>query len=231
MPKGQQISDSSRRKRQDAARERKDQRRRPHTEEHKRKISVALVGHKHSQAMKQKISVAARGRKHSDAAKLKMSLTRRGRSAPWVSKRMLGSTRPMSLEAYAALSRRNKERTLPEDERKRRRQEISRHCQLKARYGLSAAEYDRLLAMQKNVCRICRKPCSTGKRLAVDHDHETGEVRGLLCRRCNRGLGHFPTVALLRSALAYQESPPYNSDWKKLAINKARLPTPEWEDA
>lgn len=226
MQKGQQISDSARQKLQDDALEQKDQRRRPHTEEHKRKISVALVGRKHSQATKQKMRAAAQGRKHSDAAKLKMSLTRRGRPAPWVSERMLGSTRPMSPEAYAALSRRNKKRALPPDERRRRRQEISRHCQLKARYGLSAAEYDHLLALQRNVCRICRKPCSTGKRLAVDHDHETGKVRGLLCRRCNRGLGHFPTANLLRSALAYQESYPY-SQREKLAIGEARILTPE----
>ena len=219
MQKTPKISDDPR---QCIALERKDQRRRPHTEEHKRKISTALAGHKHSQDTKQKMSAAAQGRKHSDATKLKMSLTRKGRSAPWVSKRMLGSTRPMSPEAYVALSRRNKERSLPEEERKRRRQEISRHCQLKARYGLSAVEYDRLLTLQRNVCRICMKPCSTGKRLAVDHDHKTGKIRGLLCRRCNRGLGHFPTAELLRSALTYQENfpcPEFSSSQEKLAIS------------
>jgi hypothetical protein len=65
MQKGQQISGSARQKLQDDALGQKDQRRRPHTEEHKRKISVALVGHKHSQATKQKMRAAAQGRKHS----------------------------------------------------------------------------------------------------------------------------------------------------------------------
>lgn len=57
----------------------------------------------------------------------------------------------------------------------------------KASFGISIEEYDAILARQGGVCAICRqRPVS--KRLAVDHDHATGEVRGLLCSRCNHDL-------------------------------------------
>jgi hypothetical protein len=62
---------------------------------------------------------------------------------------------------------------------------------LKKLYGLSTEEYDRLLEGQGGTCAICSKPCPTGRRLAVDHAHDTGKVRGLLCANCNRGLGLF----------------------------------------
>ena len=65
-------------------------------------------------------------------------------------------------------------------------------------YGLTIAEYDALLAAQGGVCAICGKPetkryerTGGGYRLAVDHDHETGKVRALLCHACNAGIGHF----------------------------------------
>ena len=47
-------------------------------------------------------------------------------------------------------------------------------------------------AMEKNqggLCKICQQPEKEGTRLCVDHDHKTGRIRGLLCRRCNRTLG------------------------------------------
>jgi hypothetical protein len=56
-------------------------------------------------------------------------------------------------------------------------------------YGLTVDEYDLLLNSQGAVCAICGKPCSSGRRLAVDHDHVTGMTRGLLCHLCNRGAG------------------------------------------
>lgn len=177
------------------------------SEEMKRKIGEALKGRKHTAATKRKIGKALRGKRRTPEQRAYLSSIRKGKPAPWVRERTLGSTWEMSPKDRAATARRNKARALPEEERKRRRQEISRHCQLRARYGLSAAEYDRLLEVQNGVCRICKLPCSTGKRLAVDHDHVTRKVRGLLCRRCNRGLGHFPTVELLRSALAYSTEP------------------------
>ena len=51
------------------------------------------------------------------------------------------------------------------------------------------ARYNELLFDQGGVCAICDGVNASGKFLAVDHDHETGAVRGLLCSRCNSGLG------------------------------------------
>lgn len=75
-----------------------------------------------------------------------------------------------------------------------------RDAQLKCCYGIGVAEYDRMLASQGGVCASCLKPetalangrwkrTTETKRLAVDHDHNTGRVRGLLCGACNRALG------------------------------------------
>ena len=60
---------------------------------------------------------------------------------------------------------------------------------LKTRYGITPAQYEALLVTQDGVCAICQNPPIT-KRLAVDHCHETGRVRGLLCNPCNRGIGY-----------------------------------------
>lgn len=56
-------------------------------------------------------------------------------------------------------------------------------------YGISLEEYNRKLELQLGGCAICKQPCSTGKQLAVDHNHRTGKVRDLLCYRCNGVLG------------------------------------------
>ena len=74
-------------------------------------------------------------------------------------------------------------------------------------YGLSIAEYDALLAKQGNRCAICKVHISEGKRrFAVDHNHSTEAVRGLLCFRCNAGIGKFDDNAeLLKLAVAYLE--------------------------
>lgn len=77
-----------------------------------------------------------------------------------------------------------------------------------ARYGLAPGDYARLLEAQGGTCAIPRCP-ATGKRkrLAVDHDHETGEVRGLLCGPHNYDLlGRF--AGDLEAALAYLAEPP-----------------------
>ena len=58
---------------------------------------------------------------------------------------------------------------------------------LRVRYGLSAGEYDAMLATQGGVCAICKRPPKQ-RRLYVDHDHATQIVRGILCAHCNSAL-------------------------------------------
>jgi hypothetical protein len=58
------------------------------------------------------------------------------------------------------------------------------------RYGITLFEYDKMLDEQGGVCKICKEPPSKRFSLSVDHDHETGRVRGLLCGNCNFALGY-----------------------------------------
>lgn len=68
---------------------------------------------------------------------------------------------------------------------------VRRGVNLKARYGLSQADYDALLSEQGGACAICAglDPRSRYGKFHVDHCHQTGKVRGLLCGRCNGLLG------------------------------------------
>src|SRR5215213_1302910 len=80
------------------------------------------------------------------------------------------------------------------------RKDQFREGHLRRKFGLSQADYEDLLARQGGGCRICGK--RPGKiSLHVDHDHETGDIRGLLCVGCNNALGQFrDDAALLRRA-------------------------------
>ena len=63
-----------------------------------------------------------------------------------------------------------------------------RHAQrLKANYDITPAEVEQRLKQQGHACAICREPFEDAPM--VDHDHKTGNVRGLLCHHCNTGIG------------------------------------------
>jgi len=88
--------------------------------------------------------------------------------------------------------------------------EYRRRISLIKEFGISLEQYNATLKQQKGVCAICRKKCKSGRRLAVDHCHKTGMNRGLLCSKCNRGLGLFnDSPKLLLAAIKYlrRESP------------------------
>jgi hypothetical protein len=72
-----------------------------------------------------------------------------------------------------------------------RKAEVMRRAHLRAKYGLTPADYDRMLAGQGGGCAICGELAADGQSLHVDHCHDTGRVRGLLCFNCNAGLGMF----------------------------------------
>lgn len=77
------------------------------------------------------------------------------------------------------------------------------------KYGLTPEGFDALLAAQGGRCAICRTDKPSGNRVrtwCVDHDHETGHVRGLLCAHCNRGIGLLQDdPEVLRAAARYIE--------------------------
>lgn len=68
-----------------------------------------------------------------------------------------------------------------------------RDAALRRKYGMTADEVDALLTEQEGRCAICRtaKPGGRWGSFMVDHDHETGLVRGLLCYRCNTRIGWY----------------------------------------
>jgi len=78
-------------------------------------------------------------------------------------------------------------------------------------FGLTPDQYEKMFQDQDGVCAICKKEetatrLGTVVNLSVDHCHSTGHVRGLLCDRCNKGLGHFfDDPDFLRSAADYIE--------------------------
>lgn len=74
--------------------------------------------------------------------------------------------------------------------------EQCRRRELKRKYGLSIPEYGAMLLEQRGVCAICGNPETMVRRgklqpLSVDHDHVSGQPRGLLCQKCNSGIGFF----------------------------------------
>jgi len=82
------------------------------------------------------------------------------------------------------------------------------------KYGITSKEYDDMVREQDNKCAICEEPESRlddngyPMRLCVDHDHVTGEVRGLLCSKCNLGIGYLRSdegTDILLNAVCYIE--------------------------
>ena len=79
--------------------------------------------------------------------------------------------------------------------------DCQKDVQYKRRYGLSKKEVEQMLEDQEGLCALCGNPAINPQ---VDHCHETNKVRGVLCRHCNVGLGHFfDNVSYLEKAISY----------------------------
>jgi len=83
-----------------------------------------------------------------------------------------------------------------------------RESNLESIYGITQKQYNELLEKQNGICAICGKtPEDNGKALAVDHNHRTNVVRGLLCDKCNTGIGILQDSSkLLRTAADYLDN-------------------------
>jgi hypothetical protein len=82
-------------------------------------------------------------------------------------------------------------------------------------YGITFDEYTKLCTNQNNKCAICNKPCKVWNKLSVDHNHITGEIRGLLCLRCNVKLGVLEDLEWKRKAENYLKNHPLHIVGKK----------------
>lgn len=95
-------------------------------------------------------------------------------------------------------------------------QELSYRYKLKKKYGIGISDYNDMLTMQASGCAICGNPENiAGRRLSVDHCHETGKVRGLLCNLCNIAIGNLhDDPDLLRRAIQYLEDEGERIYWR-----------------
>lgn len=118
----------------------------------------------------------------------------------------------LSCKACApALAREKRKRAMLDPKRAEAYRADRRKRQLLRHYGLTLEEYEAKLQAQQKRCAICGEPevlknkrYGTSLSLSVDHDHDTGRVRGLLCTDCNHGLGQFKdSPELLEAAAAY----------------------------
>lgn len=86
--------------------------------------------------------------------------------------------------------------------------ESSRRAHLKRKFNLTLEDYKLLSEKQGDVCAICGSPEMNNKNkvLCVDHCHNTGKIRGLLCGKCNAGIGHFmDDIKIIEKSIKYLE--------------------------
>ena len=122
----------------------------------------------------------------------------------WVVKKDGLATRNVCSARHLAVDKVRRDSSPPKPRKRTARERAAeRGYKLKSSYGLTEAEYDTILAAQGGGCSLCGEPPSH-RRLCVDHNHDTGRVRGLLCDNCNQALGKLKdNVEVLHNAIGY----------------------------
>lgn len=94
------------------------------------------------------------------------------------------------------------------------------------KYRVKPESVHKLLIEQIGKCAICGNPPTTSRKLSIDHDHHTGKIRGLLCTRCNMGLGYLSNIDILTKASKYLEQPCPDLDYVEL-ISRVQVIVPD----
>lgn len=88
--------------------------------------------------------------------------------------------------------------------------EVDREYRLRQTYGISSEQYDKAMARQNGRCAICQVEFDDDVIVHLDHCHDSGKVRGLLCMGCNRAIGYFgEDVESMRRAITYVTELPF----------------------
>ena len=132
-----------------------------------------------------------------------------GRGRPFNKKYETEAERQAALKAASArYYAKNKERVLARSQARYYADKPTALAQARVRnlknFGMTPEQYEERLEAQGGVCAICKGPPVSDKVYCVDHDHQTGAVRGLLCRKCNSGIGYLrDDPSIVRVALEY----------------------------
>lgn len=128
----------------------------------------------------------------------------------WVAAGRQGNSPPVPGRAPRALVRNSGGRCASHWREERQRQKDAAHEKRVGRvYGLQPGQYKLLYDFQGGRCAICTRATGASRRLSVDHDHDSGKVRGLLCRPCNSLLGHLrDDLGAAYRIAQYLKSPP-----------------------
>lgn len=91
-----------------------------------------------------------------------------------------------------------------------------KHSKIKEKkYGVTPAQFTEMMVSQNSKCSICKLEPNDGRSLCIDHCHKTGQVRGLLCSKCNQALGLFKDDKfILQEAISYLTKP-YNKSLRQ----------------
>jgi hypothetical protein len=150
------------------------------TEQHKKNMSIAMKGIPKSEAVKLNLSIQRKGKRISPKSEFKKGMIPWNKGKKYFNKK--GNSEKIIREKRGAYAKKRMEKIEHKNSR--------RHNQLKRKFGMTLEQYNSVLIAQNNVCAICES-IDTYRALSVDHNHDTGKVRGLLCGSCNRGLGLF----------------------------------------
>ena len=97
---------------------------------------------------------------------------------------------------------------------------VARDNHLRKKFGITLADFNFIFESQRGVCRICGEENESGKSLALDHCHKSGQIRGLLCHRCNMMLGYArDSTDVLREAISYLNR---DNEYGSIATTKRR---------